>query len=175
MTPSEVDEPHDVADGSVRGVKHAAIRKLQHELGLSVPFHSLKFLTRVHYWAADTITHGPQAPWGEHEIDYVLFGLVEDEHIPIHPNPDEVGNTKWVSPEQLQTMLNDSSLLFSPWFRLICTKWLFTQWWKDLAITMNTQQYCDYTTIHKFDPPMEHVGGAGNAKPMFLAVVGDTR
>lgn len=32
-----------------------------------------KFLTRLHYWAADTVTHGARSPWGEHEIDYILF------------------------------------------------------------------------------------------------------
>ena len=58
------------------GVKNAAVRKLDHELGISaehVPVDSFKFLTRVHYYAADAVTHGPNAPWGEHEIDYILF------------------------------------------------------------------------------------------------------
>lgn len=32
-----------------------------------------KFLTRLHYWAADVVTHGPESEWGEHEIDYILF------------------------------------------------------------------------------------------------------
>lgn len=32
--PSEVDLPHHVADGSVPGVKAAAVRKLLHELGI---------------------------------------------------------------------------------------------------------------------------------------------
>lgn len=72
----QVDLPADVKDGSVPGVKNAAIRKLDHELGISagdVPFDSFKFLTRLHYYAADAVTHGPNAPWGEHEIDYILF------------------------------------------------------------------------------------------------------
>lgn len=58
------------------GVKNAAIRKLDHELGIAaedVPIDSFKFLTRLHYYAADAVTHGPNAPWGEHEIDYILF------------------------------------------------------------------------------------------------------
>jgi isopentenyl-diphosphate delta-isomerase len=61
MHPSEVDKPEDVANGSVLGVKHAAIRKLDHELGIpgnQVPVEKFKFLTRLHYWAADTVTHG---------------------------------------------------------------------------------------------------------------------
>lgn len=71
-----MDKPEDLADGSVPGVKNAAVRKLDHELGISaqdVPIESFKFLTRLHYYAADAVTHGPNAPWGEHEIDYILF------------------------------------------------------------------------------------------------------
>lgn len=112
MTPGEVDGPGDVEDGSVTGVKHAAVRKLEQELGIpigqvkvrglsksrdgrraslatfpmtmtfvvgSFPTTNLsfrrwffgprvglsqveefKFLTRMHYWAADTVTHGKE-------------------------------------------------------------------------------------------------------------------
>lgn len=65
-----------VADASVPGVRHAAIRKLGHELGIpphQLPHAAFRFLTRLHYCAADTATWGPQAEWGEHEVDYVLF------------------------------------------------------------------------------------------------------
>ena len=62
MEPPEVDRPKDVADGTVMGVKNAAIRNLDHELGIpadQLPIGNFKFLTRLHYWAADTVTHGP--------------------------------------------------------------------------------------------------------------------
>jgi isopentenyldiphosphate isomerase len=58
------------------GVKRAAVRKLEHELGIpasQVPLEGFKFMTRLHYWAADTVTHGPESEWGEHEIDYVML------------------------------------------------------------------------------------------------------
>jgi isopentenyldiphosphate isomerase len=61
MEPSEVDTPEDVTKGTVWGVKNAAIRKLDHELGIpakELPIEKFKFLTRLHYWAADTVTHG---------------------------------------------------------------------------------------------------------------------
>jgi len=61
MEVNEVDGPEDVKDGSVKGVKAAAVRKLEHELGIPVgelPIENFKFLTRLHYWAADTVTHG---------------------------------------------------------------------------------------------------------------------
>jgi isopentenyl-diphosphate delta-isomerase len=61
MEPNEVDGPEDVKDGSVRGVKCAAIRKLEQELGIDGEMFKVgdfKFLTRLHYWAGDTVTHG---------------------------------------------------------------------------------------------------------------------
>lgn len=63
MEPPEVDTPEDVANGTVMGVKNAAIRKLDHELGIpasELDINKFKFLTRLHYWAADTVTHGAE-------------------------------------------------------------------------------------------------------------------
>ncbi len=63
MEPPEVDRPEDVAAGTVMGAKNAAVRKLCHELGIppkELPLEKFKFLTRLHYWAADTVTHGAQ-------------------------------------------------------------------------------------------------------------------
>jgi isopentenyl-diphosphate delta-isomerase type 1 len=65
--PTEVDVPADVASGKVFGIKRAAIRKLQHELGIPedhVPLESFQFLTRLRYCARDTDTWGPEAEWG---------------------------------------------------------------------------------------------------------------
>ena len=36
-SPTEVDEPSDVASGQTPGVKRAAVRKLLHELGIARP------------------------------------------------------------------------------------------------------------------------------------------
>ena len=78
-------------------------------------------------------------------------------------------------------MMADKSLLFSPWFRLIVQRWMIGNkhhgggggWWDDLDRTMNTQDFCDYATIHRFDPPPEHMGGGGDAGPMFAENGGD--
>jgi isopentenyldiphosphate isomerase len=92
--------------------------------------------------------------WGEHEIDYVLFLCVPSKSdLTVKPHPDEVDDVKWVTRQGLIDMMEDKSLLFSPWFRLICKKWLLDSWWKDLKQTMTTDKHCDYTTIHCFDPP----------------------
>ncbi len=60
-----MDGPEALADGSVPGVKAAAVRKLQHELGISsdeVPASSFTFLTRLHYCAPDEASPGPDDP-----------------------------------------------------------------------------------------------------------------
>mmetsp|Transcript_8260 Transcript_8260/g.17842 ORF Transcript_8260/g.17842 Transcript_8260/m.17842 type:complete len:760 (-) Transcript_8260:164-2443(-) len=175
MEPPEVDRPKDVAEGTVMGAKNAAIRKLDHELGIpasELDINKFKFLTRLHYWAADTVTHGPDSPWGEHEIDYVLFYTVPSKSdLTIKGHPDEVDDVKWVTRDVLIEMMGDKSLLFSPWFRLICKKWLLDHWWKDLKQTMTTDDHVDLKTIHCFDPPKEHLGGGGKAGPLFGAEV----
>jgi len=174
MKPSEVDTADALKDGLVMGVKNAAIRKLDHELGIppsELDVKKFKFLTRFHYWAADTVTHGPKSPWGEHEIDYVLFYTVPNKSVlTLKPHPDEVDDVKWVTPEGLQEMFKDTSLLFSPWFRLIVQRWVLGSdgWWSNLKETMTTEKHSDYVNIARFDPPKEHFGGGGNAGPKFL-------
>jgi isopentenyl-diphosphate delta-isomerase len=52
---------------SIAGVKNAAVRKLEHELGIKatqVPIENFKFLTRIHYKAPS------DGKWGEHESKY---------------------------------------------------------------------------------------------------------
>jgi isopentenyldiphosphate isomerase len=61
MQPNEVDVSCE--DGNVPGIKNAACRKLQQELGIplsELDTSQFQFLTRLHYWAADTVTHGSQ-------------------------------------------------------------------------------------------------------------------
>mmetsp|Transcript_31223 Transcript_31223/g.52206 ORF Transcript_31223/g.52206 Transcript_31223/m.52206 type:complete len:773 (-) Transcript_31223:287-2605(-) len=161
--PSEVDSPSEVANGTVPGVKNAAIRKLGHELGISskkLKHADFKFLTRLHYWAADVVTHGSKSPWGEHEIDYILF---IKKNVTLKPNPEEVSDTKYVSLSELKAMMDPSSgLLWSPWFRIIAEQFL-VHWWDDLDTTLATDKFSDYATIFRFDPTKEHMGGAGGA------------
>lgn len=101
--PTEVDTPADVAAGTVMGAKRAAIRKLDHELGIdpkSLDINAFKFLTRLHYWAADVVTHGTESPWGEHEIDYILF--IKADGLKVTPHPEEVDDYKYVTLAELQ-------------------------------------------------------------------------
>lgn len=51
---------------SIEGVKRAAQRKLEHELGIKkeqVPLDKFRFLTRIHYKAPS------DGKWGEHESE----------------------------------------------------------------------------------------------------------
>lgn len=112
-------------DTAVVGVKNAAIRKLDHELGIraqDVPFDDFHFLTRIHYRAPSNEV------WGEHEIDYILFIRADPE---LDPSPNEVGDWRWVSADELKQFFDDPSAQFTPWFKLICDRFLFS-WWDQL-------------------------------------------
>ncbi len=91
-----------VADGSVPGIRAAAVRKLAHELGMEPAVlrpllgdpRVCRFVARLHYCAADSDTWGPAAEWGEHEVDYILLLRPppgEVERMGLQPNPEEVG------------------------------------------------------------------------------------
>lgn len=95
---------------SIEGVKRAAQRKVDHELGIKahqVPIEEMKFLTRIHYLSASGA-----GMWGEHEsifftqidanaVDYILI-IVADVDLDVNPN--EVRDTRYVSPEELKEM-----------------------------------------------------------------------
>lgn len=110
---------------SIAGVKNAARRKLNHELGIKsieVPVSDFHFLTRIHYMAPSN------GAWGEHEIDYILI-IKSDAKV--HANPNEVKDYKYVTKDELKKMFESRNLKFTPWFKLICESYLF-KWWDHL-------------------------------------------
>lgn len=122
---SELGKGGDL-DSSVQGARVAAQRKLDQELGIAakyVPLDKFDFLTRIHYMAPSN------GPWGEHEIDYILIIRANPEVV---PNPNEVRDLKYVSADELKEMFKDESLVFTPWFKLICESYLF-DWWNNLG------------------------------------------
>jgi isopentenyl-diphosphate delta-isomerase type 1 len=163
LYPTEVDDDAALNDGSVMAVKSAAIRKLYQELGIEakdLPIKKFKYLTRLHYWAADVVTHGKMSPWGEQEIDYILFIQVD---VKCKPNLEEVMDFKYVTEKELKAMMEPSTgLLWSPWFRIIAGTFL-SKWWADLNTTLTTDNFVDTKTIFRFDPTEEHMGGKGSA------------
>ncbi|RPA87520.1 Isopentenyldiphosphate isomerase [Ascobolus immersus RN42] len=111
---------------SILGVKRAAQRKLDQELGIKseqVPLDKFKFLTRIHYLAPS------DGKWGEHEIDYILFIQTPVDTV---PNPNEVKDVKYVTQQELKDMFKTDGLTFTPWFKLICESLLF-KWWDNLS------------------------------------------
>ncbi|KAH0558500.1 isopentenyl-diphosphate delta-isomerase idi1 [Trichoglossum hirsutum] len=112
-------------DAAVQGVRRAAQRKLNHELGIKpaqVPLEKFDFLTRIHYKAPS------DGKWGEHEIDYILFIKAD---VSLDVNPNEVKDTRYVNAEELRAMFKNDKLAFTPWFKLICKSMLF-EWWEHL-------------------------------------------
>ena len=147
--PPEVDDAAlAAATGEAPGAAAAAVRKLWHELGVepgAVPASAFKLVARLHYCARD---EGNPEPWGEHELDYVLLARVptaaqaqqgsssssaapspSSPAFALRPNPEEVGEARWVTRGELGAMLRDPALRWSPWFRIIADKWLLPEWW----------------------------------------------
>lgn len=115
----------------VDGAKVAAVRKLDHELGIpqveTMARGQFHFLNRIHYMAPSN------GPWGEHEIDYILFYKIQKgEDLTINPNLNEVRDYKYVTAQELQKMFKDENIKFTPWFKLICESYLF-KWWNELS------------------------------------------
>jgi len=127
------------------GVKTAAQRRLQYELGIpsnQVPPESMTLMTRIHYLAQNF----PDARWGEHEIDYVL---VVKKDVDLDINRNEVRDAKYVSQTELKSLLArsrfpsasdaaandvDDDVILTPWFRLLCERDggpLF-KWWDNV-------------------------------------------
>ncbi len=107
------------------GVKKAAVRKLEQELGITpdqVPISDFHFITRMHYYAR------ADEKWIEREIDHILF-IQADVELKINSN--EIDEIKWVNQKQLESMLNNAEIGIAPWFRQINNRFL-THWWGHL-------------------------------------------
>jgi len=107
------------------GVRIAASRKLEHELGIpqsQTPIDQFQYLTRIYYLAPSN------GMWGEHEVDYILFLAA---NVTVTPNLNEIRDHKYVSKEELESMFQDPKNLFTPWFKLIARDFLFG-WWDEL-------------------------------------------
>ncbi|KAI0558543.1 Isopentenyl-diphosphate Delta-isomerase [Gracilaria domingensis] len=112
---------------SVMGAKHAAIRKLSHELGVksgAVQAHDLLFMTRILYRS-----ECEGSIWGEHELDYIFF---VQKDIEIQPEPNEVQKVLYVTKEELYDMFNEgeksNALKITPWFALVMKNFGWS-WW----------------------------------------------
>ncbi len=94
--------------GAGSEVVDAARRRLREELGIDVP---LRELFSFVYRAED-----PVSGLTEHEFDHVLVGRFDGDPT---PNPDEVGDWKWVDPADLAADVSARPDDYTPWFKLV--------------------------------------------------------
>lgn len=136
------------------GVRIAASRKLEHELGIppsQTPVDQFQYLTRIHYLAPS------DGMWGEHEgawpgivvpgvpeysqecltaVDYILF-LTAD--VDVTPNPNEIRDHRYVDKAELQALFDAPGESFSPGVVCpshaedVCLGNSFTPWFKLIA------------------------------------------
>lgn len=131
------------------GVKRAAQRRTEYELGIDKAHMDLEkfhYLTRIFYHADNSPHDGI---FGEHEIDYCLI-LKGD--FKMNPNLNEVKASHFVNIQQLKHMLKQeedplSGVLITPWFKMICDKFLF-KWWDSLD---HIEDLKDHQKIHKLN------------------------
>ncbi|VDB99663.1 unnamed protein product [Peniophora sp. CBMAI 1063] len=119
------DFPEEKIEEHQLGVRVAANRKLEHELGIprsQTPIDEFQYLTRIHYLAPS------DGKWGEHEVDYILFFTGD---VDVTANENEIRDWKYVDKAELQAMFEAPGNLFTPWFKLIARDFLFG-WWDEL-------------------------------------------
>lgn len=119
----------EMDENDARGVKLAAIRKLDQELGISpssLDIDDFHFITKMRYSAR------MNADWIEREIDHILMIQADVE---LHPNENEVSAVKWVDAEELDAMLvaEDSEDIIAPWFRCIAARVMNPDWWNAIG------------------------------------------
>lgn len=134
--------PAELTENDTVGVKIAAQRRLEFELGIQkkqIPIEKFDYLTRIHYCAA------AENPWGEHEIDYILFIKAD---VDLNLNLNEVSEHRYVSLQefpQFYKSLATDGISVTPWFQLITSNFLL-HWWKNLS---NIDAIKDLNTIHR--------------------------
>lgn len=135
------DIPNEKEEKDAIGIRRAAIRRLNYELGIPSneiePF-DLFYLTRIRYQAPSNDR------WGENEIDYILF--LQRDHFNINPNSDEVSEVRWISRSEINNFMEITPLL-TPWFRHIY-KYKLLHWWDNLH---NLNKMQDHENIPMLD------------------------
>lgn len=119
-SPDEMDE-----EGAM-GVKRAAVRKLEQELGIdpsTISTDDMTFMTKMRYAAR------MNEEWIEREVDHILVMCADVE---IKPNPNEVSAVMWVDYDEMEAMLVDErgpEGAVAPWFRCIAARIMQPNWW----------------------------------------------
>lgn len=132
---ASVDGEDDISDAL--GIKKAAVRRLNYELGISrdhLPLDRFEYLTRIKY------KDQGDGKWGEYEIDYILF--FQDD-VKLNPNPNEISAIAYVPKSEFKSYLHTLDGPLTPWMQLIVKKHLGV-WWDNLH---DLSKFKDHTKI----------------------------
>lgn len=116
----------ELEEENAMGVKRAAVRKLEQELGIdpsTVSVDDMVFMTKMRYSAR------MNTEWIEREVDHILMLCADVE---LNPNPNEVSNILWVSQQEMEQMLveeREANEAIAPWFRCIAARIMTEDWW----------------------------------------------
>lgn len=133
-----IDFQEEQQEKDALGVKFAAIRRLNHELGVpkeDISPSDLKYLTRIVYKSLG------DGVWGEHEIDYILFFMKD---VTIRPNPEEVSEIRYVARNDFTDFITNIKDPLTPWFRMIA-EYQLKEWWDNLD---SLDKFIDHKSIH---------------------------
>ncbi|XP_052013414.1 isopentenyl-diphosphate delta-isomerase 2 [Apodemus sylvaticus] len=117
--------PDELEEEDAVGVRRAALRRLQVELGVPQDQISIKdiiFMVRKYHKCQS------DAVWGEHEIGYLL--LVRKD-LMLNPDSREVRSYRYMSREEVQELLDRGARgeeKITPWLRSIVEDFLFPLW-----------------------------------------------
>lgn len=130
----------ELDEENAMGVKRAALRKLEQELGIdpsTVSTDDMTFMTKMRYAAR------MNQEWIEREVDHILVMCADVE---IDANPNEVADVRWVSQEALEAMLIEErppEQAVAPWFRCIASRIMNPAWWQGYNNPMALNELAD--------------------------------
>jgi len=131
------DVPGENEEKNALGIKRAAIRRLNYELGIpksSLNINDFKYITRIQYFDPGN------GIYGEHEIDYILFLVA---NVNMKPNSNEISEITFIPKGELESGLESLHAPLTPWFDLI-VKHRLKLWWDNLD---NLDKFVDHKNI----------------------------
>ncbi|MBC8437846.1 MAG: isopentenyl-diphosphate delta-isomerase [Euryarchaeota archaeon] len=110
------------------GVKRAAIRKMEQELGIApspLDVNDFTLVSRMHYSARADET------WIEHELDHIIF-IQKD--VDLNLNSNEIEEILWLDENSMNDFIKNSQNsgdIIAPWFDQIYSRFA-SNWWNHL-------------------------------------------
>ena len=149
--------PEELDLEDAMGVKRAAVRKLEQELGIDpaqVSTDDMVYMTKMRY------SSRMNQEWIERELDHIIVMCADVE---INPNPNEVANTLWVDHDKMEAMLLEeraADQAIAPWFRCIAARIMQPSWWsafndKDALADLSDERIHDMGDVTHMLPNAE--------------------